>query len=411
MRWILDFIRLRFGLFKRLVAACLILGSAATQAHLLNMTEVEVEISAEPNQSYAVTFDLEMDLLAELGSAEAYYKFSQLTSEQILSQHAEILQRLASSIHIQQQSGSTTPEVIQILPAADTSLSDFQNNFVWPMTGMQLRAELTSSEPIRIQFQTGFIFEEPIALSMHSTLINKRKSRWLVAGQTSPIFAWASETNGVGKQREQIASEFGEPKSISIDALWSYMLFGFLHILPYGWDHLLFVLMMYLSVAGLKPLVVRISLFTLAHSITLGMASYRIVEMSALLTEVLISLSILAVALLNLKNKPSPQLTSNPTLQDSSNISGHALIFTFGMLHGLGFASSLNNLGQPMEHFLLSLLSFNIGVELGQLTFLACLGLSIGWFKHKLFWYSRIVKPLSVLTGGIIILWIARILA
>ena len=360
------------------------------------MSEADVNIDTD----YVLTLDLSLDLLTEMGSASAYYDFSQLSAGQIEGQHQELLDRLKSAILITQDEAIIPLELVSIVPASQSPLSDFENNFDWPMTDFQLKAQLSSAAPIRIKFQTNFVFEEPIALNMYSSLSGKRKSRWLVAGQSGPLFELNPDAAISG---EPILADPSE--RLSLSTLWDYVRFGFVHILPSGWDHLLFLLMVYLSATSTKQLIGRITLFTLAHSLTLGLASYRIIELPGLLIETLISLSILVVALSALFKK------SASTKPESwrRNITGSLVIFAFGLLHGLGFASVLMNLNQPLEHFLISLLSFNIGVELGQLCFLAGLAMIIGRFKNSDFYQAKIVRPLSACTAVIILFWLVQL--
>src|SRR4051794_184133 len=134
-----------------------------------------------------------------------------------------------------------------------------------------------------------------------------------------------------------------------------YLQLGFEHILPMGMDHILFVTSLFLLSPKLKPLIWQSTTFTLAHTITLAMAMYRVVTPVGQIVEPLISLSIVFVAMENIFSQ-----RLRPTRI--------ALVFLFGLVHGLGFASSLSQMGLPQNAYLSSLLMFNIGVELGQLT-------------------------------------------
>jgi hypothetical protein len=142
---------------------------------------------------------------------------------------------------------------------------------------------------------------------------------------------------------------------------WRYLVLGFEHIVPLGLDHVLFVACLVLG-TGLswRRLLWQLSAFTLAHTVTLALGTLGWVTVSPRIVEPLIALSIAVVALGNLK--PS--------------VGAHArtgVIFAFGLLHGLGFAGVLSETGIAGSAFLVSLLSFNAGVELGQLFVVACL--------------------------------------
>jgi hypothetical protein len=164
-----------------------------------------------------------------------------------------------------------------------------------------------------------------------------------------------------------------------------YLGLGFKHILPLGLDHILFVLSLFLLSPRLKPIIWQSTAFTLAHTITLGLAMYHVITPPSKIIEPLISFSIMLVALENIF---SPRLKASRI----------GVVFLFGLVHGLGFASSLGQLGLPQNAYLSSLLMFNIGVELGQLTIILLAFFLVGkWFGEKPFYRKRIVIPISML--------------
>lgn len=129
---------------------------------------------------------------------------------------------------------------------------------------------------------------------------------------------------------------------------------GFTHIVPLGLDHVLFVCGLFLLAGGTRALLLQISAFTLAHSVTLAIAALGIVTVPSAIVEPLIALSIAYVAIENLM---------------SSSLSRWrlAIVFGFGLLHGLGFAGALRDLGVSRVDLPATLVGFNIGVELGQI--------------------------------------------
>lgn len=142
----------------------------------------------------------------------------------------------------------------------------------------------------------------------------------------------------------------------------TFVLSGFDHIIPKGLDHILFVLGLFLFALKWGPLLWQISAFTLAHTITLGLATLGIIsipESWMWLVEALIAISITYVAVENLFRPAMGWLRPG-------------VVFVFGLLHGLGFASVLSDVGLPQGQFVLALLSFNVGVELGQLAVILC---------------------------------------
>jgi hydrogenase/urease accessory protein HupE len=137
---------------------------------------------------------------------------------------------------------------------------------------------------------------------------------------------------------------------------------GIDHIL-FGYDHLLFVFALILIVPNLRVLVTTVTAFTLAHSITLALAALDIVRVPAPPVEAAVALSILLLASEIVRSRAGqPSLTARwPWF----------VAFSFGLLHGFGFASALSEIGLPRGDIPLALLTFNVGVEIGQLIFIA----------------------------------------
>lgn len=170
-----------------------------------------------------------------------------------------------------------------------------------------------------------------------------------------------------------------------------YLRTGFDHILPKGTDHILFVIGLFLLNARLSSLLWQISSFTLAHTLTLGLGVYGVVQIPAAIVEPLIAASIVYVCVENLF---CDHLTRWRPL----------VVFLFGLLHGLGFAGVLREIGLAPDHFITGLIAFNLGVELGQLAVIAGCFLAVGiWFSNRE-WYRRLITlPASLaiaLVGG-----------
>jgi hydrogenase/urease accessory protein HupE len=179
----------------------------------------------------------------------------------------------------------------------------------------------------------------------------------------------------------------------------TYLKLGYTHILPKGTDHILFVLGIFLLSIRLKPILLQVTAFTVAHTITLALTIYGVVSLSPRIVEPLIALSIVYVAV---ENVVTPRLSPWRV----------ALVFGFGLLHGMGFAGVLSQLGLPRREFLPALLCFNAGVELGQLSVIAGAFLLIGLpFRDKPWYRRRIVIPASLLIAAIGLFWfVERIL-
>jgi len=187
-------------------------------------------------------------------------------------------------------------------------------------------------------------------------------------------------------------TEIANPRSF-LDVAEEYLVAGFWHILPRGMDHILFILGLYLFSARIRPLLWQVTMFTLAHTITLGLAVYGWVQLPEAVVQPLIALSIVYVGFENIWRR---------NLQHSRL----ALVFAFGLLHGIGFAGMLNDFGMPRDAFATSLLSFNLGVELGQLTIILAAWLALGlWFGRRPWYRPLVIVPASVLISAVGMYW------
>jgi hypothetical protein len=177
------------------------------------------------------------------------------------------------------------------------------------------------------------------------------------------------------------------------DVVWFYLKLGFQHIVPQGLDHILFVAGLCLLSTKIKTIIWQATAFTIAHSITLALSMKNIIVAPPAIVEPIIALSILFIAIENLllsKLKPWRIL----------------LVFLFGLIHGMGFASSLNKIGLPLNKFFTSILSFNLGVELGQMTVIAAMFLLIIIpLRNKINYRKIVVYPLSILIAVVAAYW------
>ena len=168
---------------------------------------------------------------------------------------------------------------------------------------------------------------------------------------------------------------------------------GFTHILPKGLDHMLFVLGIFLLSRRLRQVLWQVSAFTVAHSITLGLSIYGVISVPAAVVEPLIALSIAYVAIENL-------------FVAEVRARRIALVFLFGLLHGMGFAGALKEVGLPRSEFVTALVTFNLGVEGGQLAVIGIAFLLVGWSCSRHAWYHRrVVMPASAIMACIAVYW------
>lgn len=172
-----------------------------------------------------------------------------------------------------------------------------------------------------------------------------------------------------------------------------YLNLGFIHIIPEGLDHILFIIGLCLLNTKLKTIFWQATAFTVAHTITLAMSMKNIIVAPSEVIEPIIALSIAFIAIENLLlNELKPWRI--------------LLVFLFGLIHGLGFASVLNEIGLPPDAFYLSVISFNAGVEVGQITVIALIFLLIIYpFKRHRNFKKIVVYPLSILIAAISLYW------
>ncbi len=195
---------------------------------------------------------------------------------------------------------------------------------------------------------------------------DKPQSQWLKPG---------NQTSNLG-----ILQIKNNTTNFSILGIWN----GILQIILYGFDHILFILGLFFFSHKLKPLLIQVTTFTIAHSITLIFGGLGYITISPLIIEVIIAASIIWIGFENLFRK-------------KMKVSRLGVIFTFGLIHGLGFASMFKPKGLEGTDYYLNLLSFNIGIELGLLITLLPLIILIPLF-NRLTWYRILIAmPASII--------------
>ena len=176
-----------------------------------------------------------------------------------------------------------------------------------------------------------------------------------------------------------------------------YVKQGFLHILPMGVDHILFVVALFLLATKFKPLLIQVTMFTVAHSITLALAMLEVVRLPDKPVEVMIAASIAFVAIENL-------------FRDTLSRWRPLVIFALGLVHGLGFAGAFKELlgGVPRGdwgHFASMLIGFNLGVELGQIAVILLAFAAVGWAWKKPWYRKVVVVPVSLGVAAVGLYW------
>ena len=162
--------------------------------------------------------------------------------------------------------------------------------------------------------------------------------------------------------------------------------------MPKGLDHILFIIGLFLLSPRLKPLLWQVTTFTLAHSLTLALSMLGVLKLPSSIVEPLIARSIVYVAVENM-------------MTDRLQRWRPAVIFAFGLLHGLGFAGVLSEIGLSTADFAAGLIAFNVGVELGQLAVVAACFLTVGLFRGAPFYRAAITVPASLVIAVVGAYW------
>ena len=175
--------------------------------------------------------------------------------------------------------------------------------------------------------------------------------------------------------------------------LFYYLKLGFCHIIPGGLDHILFVSALCLLSNKIKTILWQATAFTVAHSVTLALSMKNIIVVSSAITEPIIAMSIIFVAIENI-------------LFSELKAWRILIVFMFGLIHGMGFASALNEIGLPPNKFYTSILAFNGGVELGQAAIILIIFSTLVFLWGEKPWYrKRLVYPLSAIIALVAGYW------
>ncbi|MGL6259624.1 HupE/UreJ family protein [Vibrio sp. WXL210] len=248
-------------------------------------------------------------------------------------------------------------------------VSESEFDLIWkvPAVGEDLRLSL------HLDFPSDVTLEEPIYMLMGGAHIERRRvtreQSWVGAEvrvlgldrTNKDVLArveWldgSSETARMNSANTSFAIQ-GAPSFINV--LQTYLLFGVEHILE-GFDHLLFIACLVFIAGDMRRILITITGFTLAHSVTLALAALQVVRLPLPPTEAIVALSIAFLAREIIKPERDTITWRYPI----------AISSAFGLLHGFGFAAALTEVGLPSNEIPTALIAFNIGVEIGQVAF------------------------------------------
>jgi hypothetical protein len=282
-----------------------------------------------------------------------------------------------------------------VINQSDVSDYNYEAAWMYPLKNIGKRAELIFSNECKRDSATpypqGKYIVEKITLICESSLkgqiIEVKNLSVLTDALVTINFNDNSTFEGIMNLRN---SKISIPIKKQVYPT-SYFTLGIDHLFS-GIDHIFFILGLLFLVTGLLNVVKTITAFTVAHSLTLGLSVFNIISLPQATVEVLIALTIIYLAL---EISDSKKLKKTPWI----------MAFGFGLLHGLGFASALTEIGIANNQMLLSLLFFNLGIEAGQLALIPVFGLLI-WIAHKYNFYNKFALLAPYGLGGMGFYWI-----
>ncbi|WP_417524835.1 HupE/UreJ family protein [Marinovum sp.] len=359
----------------RLFFAVMVLWAGVAQAHEVMPTigditlgddavQIELRLNAE-----AFIAGIDLDGLEDTNTtdrSDAYDALRALPPEELAERMEPVASDMARTIRLE-AAGTPLP-----LEVTGIEIGEIGNTTFARESQLSLRATLgNSAAPLVLHWPDGY-----------GTLVLRQMG--IEEGYTGII-------EGGGSSDAISATGSGPTSGLAVFA--DYIPVGFDHILPKGLDHILFVLGLFFLSTKLGPLLWQVTAFTAAHTVTLALGALGIVTIPGSIVEPIIAASIVYVAVENIL---SPRMHAWRPL----------VVFGFGLLHGLGFASVLGEFGLPAGQFIPALLGFNVGVELGQLTVIALAFLLVGlWFGRKSWYRAYIAVPASAVIALVGAYW------
>lgn len=348
------------------------LAPATLRAHALTITQLVVSVGEAGRAEVRV----DVDLTPWLGP-DAYRA---LSLENAAAQRAaveKILPDIREGLQLYAGGSRLAPE-LQDCTLPRGTVDEFRDPAVDKYTTLRFRALLPADgAPLQLVVPYESRVPHPVAFTARVVATGASSTTLLEeSGSETEPFAWAAAPARRPWHRE----------------LARYLRAGFRHIVPEGADHILFVLGLFFLGITWRNLLAQTTVFTVAHATTLFLATYGIFSLPSRWVEPAIALSIMFIALENVR---SPKL--GPARL--------AVVFGFGLVHGLGFASSLRELAFPRGDFLVALLGFNFGVDFGQLFIIGLALLAVGWFRRQPWFRARIAVPCSLVIAATGLFW------
>jgi hypothetical protein len=389
------------ALMSRWIAAAILCvlatlgGSPRAVAHTQMMTEVLV--SFRQPQQVDVTIGLDLSLM--LGSPERYYQLATESSGSRQKELQTIVPAVMDSLQLWvggerlkltfRRFTASTAQKSDYLDGSMSKLSTFE--FVAPLPALAVPP--ATDAPLKLVVPIAALIDYPVAYTVQVPGAHVSMTRWVEEGvHESDPFVWADKVPR-GTAPVAAAAPTFDPDTLPwTRQLGLYLRLGFHHIVPEGADHILFVLGLFFLGITWRKLLSQTTVFTIAHATTLFLSTYGVFSLPSRFVEPMIAGSIAFIAI---ENIVKPRLGWGRL----------AIVFGFGLIHGLGFASSLSDIPFPKRDFIVALLGFNVGVDCGQLFVIALAFLAVGWFRHKPWFHPRIAVPCSCVIAGVGLYW------
>jgi hypothetical protein len=366
---------------------------AAARGHTMMLTQVLVSF----DRPDTIGVKIDVDLTVMLGTPELYYRFATDPPARQKATLDLLIPRVLDSLQLYSGDTRLTP-VFQGFSLPEAPKADYLDASMSKLTSLRFLAVLPAArKPLRLVVPVGAEIDYPVAYTLQIPSARVSMTRWLEAGMhESDPFAWAGRVAGPAPASAAAAVPVGQ--KFDVDTMpWPrqlalYLRLGFRHIVPEGTDHILFVLGLFFLGITWRKLLAQTSVFTVAHATTLFLSTYGIFRLQSRYVEPAIALSIAFIAT---ENVISPKLGPGRL----------AVVFGFGLVHGLGFASSLREVPFPKHDFLIALLGFNFGVDGGQLFVIGLAFLAVGWFRKRPWFRARVAVPCSLAIEAIGLFW------
>ncbi len=382
-----------------IVAICLCLAPHLASAHTASLTRVDALLATN---SLTLTFQLNQPDLLQFLNARTNEAVIQMTAADVRTLAPRIADYVQSRVRFNLDTNAPMRGALSNWPPAPLKLTIEERpgeispaplplTLRWeiPPTAKQLELSLSLYDTTGFAALFEVLFHRGKDVPPVLQLVQSRQAMVI------DLDAFQEDTRGAEAKPAPPGSTSAPPAPVRGNSILSFIELGFTHILPKGLDHILFVLGLFLLSPKLKPLLWQITAFTIAHSITLALAVLGIFALPGRVVEPIIALSIAVVAIENLfRQEVSPWRW--------------VCVFGFGLIHGMGFAGVLSEVGLPPDQIGLALIAFNLGVELGQLAVIALAFGATKWCEDRPWYGPWVRRPVCLLIALAGLVWMVE---